>query len=367
MSFDGTAVVLNQKHGSCATGLFVSSFWVVRASTGAKRRRKQAEQHVRFALQERECCFLYLKARGSAQWSKHNGICRHWRHGVMQAELQPDVAVHVHSGLLWGVQCQGFAKWDASCQQVKVVAMRCLQSDQHRVQLQQCFLARREWHPEPVFSEDEVDELHSESSEESDSSLDSRNYHVTSSMARFCSSLPRMVAKDRARQLRLRAQSQSSNNDSDSDSDSDFVLESGSCESIEGNSTKLSFIDNKEVKMLRQLASKWYAPVKKFEQRPRVKTEEVKHESTEQDETVAKAQGRLGVRASRSIACKLLFGGICNGDAYWAKYTVKAFWRSTQSHHFPKSYVRANLHRVANTIQCYDGFIHKCDLVARIQ
>jgi len=357
-SFDGTAAVLNQKHGSCAAGLFVSTFWIVRGFAGAKRRRKQAGQHVRFALQERECCFLYLRTRGSAQWSKANGICRHWRHGVMQAELQPNNVVHVHSGLLWGLQCQGFAKWDAACKHVKVVAMRCLHCNTQRVQLQQCFSERRRWHPEPEFSEDEVEELHSDSSsEESDSSSE-----VSSSMERWCSSLPADVAKER--DMRARMKIQSGSQSLSLDGDSDFVLEDSASESLESDDLP-SVVEHREVKLLHRLASKWYAPVKKDEKRARIK-QEVKHEviGTVEESGSESVQGKVGVRASRSTAYKLLFGGICNGDAYWAKYTVQAFWRSTQSHHFPKSYVRANLHRIADMIECCNGFIHKCELAA---
>ena len=142
----------------------------------------------------------------SASWSKGNDICRHWRHGVLQAELQPDVAVHIHSGLLWGLQCQGFAKWDASCKQVKVVAMRCLQSDNQCLQLQQSFWDRRELHPEPVFSEDEEDNMPFVSSEEeSSSSSKSCNSSVTSSMRSWCPSLPPMIAKEKERNMQMRS------------------------------------------------------------------------------------------------------------------------------------------------------------------
>ena len=367
MSFDGTAVVLNQMYGSSATGLFVSTFWVVRGLVGAKRRRKQADQFVRFALQERECCFLYLRTCGrdrSASWSKGNDICRHWRHGVLQAELQPDVAVHIHSGLLWGLQCQGFAKWDASCKQVKVVAMRCLQSDNQCLQLQQSFWDRRELHPEPVFSEDEEDNMPFVSSEESSSSSESCNDSVTSSMRSWCSSLPAIVAKEKERNMQMRSKQCGSRSFSVSFSDSEFVLNRS--ESSCDEEMSVPVVKSKEVSMLKQQALNWYIPVKLHEKRARIK-HEVDRLSNEVDTNHGFDERKVDKRSFKTIAFKVLFGRIGHGDAYWSKYTVAAFWKSMQSHHFPKNFVCAHMHHVPDRIQCFDGFIHKCDVIARLQ
>ena len=382
MSYQGKAVALGQLHGASSTGLFVSRFWVVHAAAvGCKRRRKQAEQQVRFALQEGECCFLYLRMREegkSSLWIKGNGICHHWRHGVRQAEEQPDVAVHVCSGLLWGVRCQGFAKWDASCKQVKVVAMRCLQTETQCLQLQQCFVRRRACHPEPAFSEDEHEEAAALSDSSADSGSSSSDCDVPDYLESWCPGLSSLVRRQRSRRRRQRLKQEQFDADhagsqslshaiasSLSDSDSDYV--DSKSQSRESRST-LPDVEPKEVRMLQQLADRWYSRVKPHESRSKVK-QEVKVESSRDVEQTCKheSMGKVGVRASRTVAFKLLFGRISNTDAYWSKHTMAAFWKSTQSHYFNKGFVRNNMHLVPDRIECFDGFIHKCDIVAHLK